>query len=82
MPPARDMPQTDTTAPAPRASWYRQPVVWLGVALFVASLAGCVWIIMAAAHHPDTPLDHGGRSVLGVPAAAHSSHGPPPAAQP
>ena len=28
--------------------WYRPPVVWLGIAILLASLAGCVALIFAA----------------------------------
>ncbi len=58
--------------------WYRQPVLWLGLAVFVASLAGCVWMIVLGARHADTPLDTA-HTVFGVPVSAHSSPGPPPA---
>ena len=66
--------------PAPRTDaesrWYRQPILWLGIAVFVASMAGCVWIIMASARSTDIPLETS-RTVFGVPASAHSSHEPP-----
>ena len=36
--------------PGPRhdraGAWYRQPVLWLGAAVFAASMAGCIWIIV------------------------------------
>jgi hypothetical protein len=73
------MPSADAVRAPARTTWYRQPIVWLGVVLFVASLAGCVWIIVVASHHPDAPVEHAGRGLFGVPSAAHSSHGPPPA---
>lgn len=80
MPPrGKAMPGADAVPVPARAAWYRQPIVWLGVALFVASLAGCVWIIVVASHHPDAPVEHAGRGLFGVPSSAHSSHGPPPA---
>lgn len=57
--------------------WYRQPVLWLGIVIFVASLAGCVWMIVLGLHHADTPLDTS-HTVFGVPVSAHSSpHSPP-----
>jgi cobalamin synthase len=62
----------------PRAdAWYRQPVLWLGAAVFAASLAGCVWIIVAGARHADTPLDTS-HAVFGVPTAARSAPRPSP----
>lgn len=62
--------------------WYHQPVLWLGIAVFVASLAGCVWMIVLGAKHADTPLDTT-HTVFGVPVAAHSAAPPAkPAAGP
>ncbi|MBS0382613.1 MAG: hypothetical protein JSR56_09280 [Proteobacteria bacterium] len=52
--------------------WYRTPIAWLGVLIFVASLAGCVWIIVASVQHRDEALPVSTHSVLGVPA-----HSPP-----
>ena len=59
------------------SAWYRQPVLWLGVAIFIASMAGCVWIIVVSMHHADTPMD-APHAVFGVPTSARSSHGPSP----
>jgi hypothetical protein len=76
--------QPATSRPSVRsgASWYHQPVVWLGVAVFVASLAGCVWIIVAAARHADPPVQTAPAGVFGVPSSAHSSSPAPPEARP
>lgn len=59
------------------SSWYRQPVLWLGAIVFVASLAGCVWMIVLGARHADIPLD-APHTVFGVPVGSRSSHGPAP----
>lgn len=59
------------------SAWYRQPVLWLGVVVFLLSLAGCVWIIVVSVRHADTPLDTS-HSVFGVPVSTHSTHPPPP----
>ena len=75
------MPSADPQRVQARAAWYRQPVAWLGVVLFVASLAGCVWIIVVASHHPDAPVENDG-GLFGVPSAARSAHGPPPVTRP
>lgn len=58
------------------SAWYRQPVLWLGAAIFVALLAGCVWIIVLGAQHADTPLETS-HTVFGVPVSAQSSASPP-----
>ena len=74
----------DNANPAASA-WYHQPVLWLGLAVFLASLAGCVWLIVVSARYADTPLSTIPHSVLGVPVAAHSvnpSAGPPPPPRP
>jgi hypothetical protein len=62
----------------PSGAWHRQPILWLGAAVFLASLAGCAWIIVASARHADTPLPDAPHAVFGVPSAAHSAHGTPP----
>ncbi|MEO6799928.1 MAG: hypothetical protein ABI178_08325 [Rhodanobacter sp.] len=59
------------------SAWYRQPVLWLGIAVFVGSLAGCVWLIVVSVRYADTPLNTS-RAVFGVPAGAHSAPRPPP----
>lgn len=75
---------TASTSPSQHAvsAWYRQPVLWLGIAIFVASLAGCVWLIVVSVRYADTPLSTTSHAVLGVPVAAHSTAYPstdPPA---
>jgi hypothetical protein len=52
-------------------AWYRLPVVWLGILVFAASLAGCAWIIAASMQYRDEPLPVTAHSVMGVPAHAH-----------
>jgi len=58
------------------SAWYHQPVLWLGIAIFLASLAGCVWLIVVSVRYADTPLTTS-HAVLGVPASAHSAPHPP-----
>jgi len=36
--------------------WYLQPIAWLGIAIFVGSLAGCIHLIMLAMANQDPPL--------------------------
>ena len=54
------------------SAWYHQPVAWLGIVVFVASLAGCVWLITVSARYADTPLATS-HAVFGVPVSAHSA---------
>ncbi len=50
-------------------AWYRQPVLWLGLAIFAASLAGCVWMIVLGARHADTALPTAGGDIMKMPLA-------------
>ncbi|MEP7139039.1 MAG: hypothetical protein ABI745_05395 [Caldimonas sp.] len=50
-----------------RGAWYRQPIVWLGSAVFAASIAGCVWLIVVAERNVDPPLPVDGLQILKVP---------------
>lgn len=54
------------------SAWYHQPVLWLGIAVFLASIAGCVWLIVVSVRYADTPLNTS-QPVFGVPASAHSA---------
>ena len=49
-----------------RHAWYAQPVVWLGIAIFVASIAGCIWMIVLSLRYDDAAVTAGPR-VFGVP---------------
>jgi len=61
-------------APAHAGAWYRQPVLWLGAAILVASLAGCVWMIVLGARHADLPLeDAHPHTLLDMPVHAHDA---------
>jgi sensor c-di-GMP phosphodiesterase-like protein len=45
---------TSTSTAYPAAErWYRQPILWLGAGLFIASLAGCLWLIVMAQRYAD-----------------------------
>lgn len=61
-------------------SWYRQPVAWLGLLLFAASLAGCVLMIVLGARHADQPLPTAGGEVAHMPLARPSAAADPPQA--
>lgn len=51
-------------------AWYRQPLLWFGIVITAAILAGCIWMIVVAAQHPDVPVDQKPeRSLLGMPLA-------------
>ena len=71
------MPAAADPAARRHSGWYRQPVLWLGIAIFMASLAGCIWMIVLGMHHADTPLETS-PTVFGVPVSAHSGPHPPP----
>jgi hypothetical protein len=59
----------------PPLAWYRVPVVWLGILILAASMAGCIWIIVVSAQYRDEPVAAPAHAVLGVPVHPH----PPPA---
>jgi len=67
----------DRRAATPSEAWYRQPVLWLGLAIFAASLAGCVWMIVLGARHADTPLPTAGGEIMKVPLARPPLPAPP-----
>ncbi|MCC7461284.1 MAG: hypothetical protein IT480_02345 [Gammaproteobacteria bacterium] len=75
---------TPSPAERPRGgAWYREPVVWLGIAVFGASIAGCAWLIAISARYDDARLPIG-KQVFGipaqpVPAGASGQDGYPPA---
>jgi hypothetical protein len=75
-------PHADPALRQPHTAWYRQPVVWLGVLVFVASIAGCVWIITVGIRHADTPVATSRANVLGVPASPHRAPQPATSARP
>jgi hypothetical protein len=53
--------------------WYRVPVLWLGIALFGASLAGCIGMIMLASQYSDEPTPVGSERLLKMPTTHDSS---------
>ncbi|HET7065379.1 MAG TPA: hypothetical protein VFI49_13995 [Rudaea sp.] len=58
--------------------WYRQPVVWLGIALGAASLAGCVLMIVLAARHADPSIGaEGALRVFDMPLTQRRAPQPP-----
>lgn len=48
-------------------AWYAQGIVWLGMAVFVASIVGCIWLIVVAQRYADPPLPVTGPQVMKVP---------------
>jgi hypothetical protein len=53
-------------APGP---WHRQPILWLGALVLVASLAGCLLMIALALRHADVPVPIAGGEVMKIPLA-------------
>jgi hypothetical protein len=47
--------------------WYQAPVLWLGAAILLASLAGCVLMIVLASRYPKEPALHVAPTVLKIP---------------
>lgn len=46
---------------------WRQPVVWLGVAILLSSLVGCALMIWLATRYPDVPMTGGVDAILRMP---------------
>jgi len=55
------------TSPA-NLRWYQLPLAWFGIAIFTASLAGCVCIIVLAARYPDDALPASNEQLFKMPA--------------
>lgn len=72
---AKRPPHTENVA---AGVWYRQPVLWLGMLLFAASLAGCVLMIVLGARHADESLPTAGGEVAHMPLARPSAPADPP----
>ena len=72
------MPNPDIRPDKPHsAAWHRQPVLWLGVLVFIASLLGCIQMIVLGGQQADIPLETG-RTILGMPAPATTAPSPSP----
>jgi hypothetical protein len=52
--------------------WYQQPILWLGFAILLASVAGCIHMIVLGTRYAEEPLPVGGEILLKMP-AAHST---------
>lgn len=52
-----------------KQAWYQQPIMWLAMVIFLASLAGCIGMIMLGLAHKEafSPAPHEGAAILGVP---------------
>ena len=61
--------------PSARNRWYGQPVVWLGAALLLASIAAGVALIVVVSHYPEEPAPPIDR-VLRVPLTRESQSPP------
>lgn len=54
-----------------RVPWYRVPVLWLGLAVFAASIAGSVWLVRVSSQYRDEPVTASPHAVFGVPVRPH-----------
>ncbi len=69
--------RTEPRETAAAVDWHDVPVLWLAIALFAASLAGCVLMIVLGARHVDVALPTAGGEIMKMPLARA-----PPASQP
>ena len=58
---------TPSRARPDEVKWFRQPVAWLAVLIFLAVLAGCILTIVLASRNADVPVETTGSRVLKVP---------------
>lgn len=61
------IPRSNSDRARETGAWFRQPVFWLAVAVFIASLGACIVTIVLAARHPDAPVETGGGKLMGMP---------------
>jgi hypothetical protein len=50
--------------------WYRQPILWLAAAIFFASLAGCIGMVVVGSRYADESLDVSDEQLLKMPTSA------------
>lgn len=80
------MPRDDERARAPVWTHRRPPpLIWLAAAIFVASIAGCIVMIVLAERHADVEVATGGAAIFKVPLerapAMRPAESAPPAAR-
>jgi hypothetical protein len=56
--------------------WYQQPILWLGFAILLASIAGCISMVVLGAQFADEPVPVQGERLLKMP-AAHTTDSSP-----
>jgi hypothetical protein len=59
--------KTASTGAGGSSGPWGQPVVWLGILVFLASLAGCALMIVLAMGQPDSSPVRGGDYIMKVP---------------
>ncbi len=47
--------------------WYKLPILWLGAAILLTSIAGCVLMVVLGSRYPDEPLPAAGEQLLKMP---------------
>ena len=60
----------------PRERWYRQPVVWVGAAILLASMAVCITLIVLVSRYPDEPVQPAADKLLRVPLTREPQRSP------
>ena len=56
--------------------WYREPVLWLAASILLASVVGCIGLVVLAARLPADPAPPAGETVLRVPVAQEAPRAP------
>lgn len=68
--------QADALGSKQGGRWYQQPILWLGLAILLASLAGCVSLIVLGARYGEEPFPVEAERLLKVP-TSHSTDSRP-----
>lgn len=67
---------TDPTASGNH--WYQQPIAWLGIAVFLGLLGGCIWTVTISLRYTDVHTHGDSATLLGLPVpASNGSTGQP-----
>ena len=56
--------------------WYRQPVLWLAASILLASIVGCICLVLLASRLPVDPAPPAKETVLRVPVARDAPPSP------
>lgn len=68
--------QADVLGRKQGGRWYQQPVLWLGLAILLASVAGCISLIVLGTRYGEEPFPVKTERLLKVPTSQSTDHQP------